>query len=142
MQQANWPPRAKELVEQLIAELPQEKLVESHARRLNALPVFGSMWADYYLRPTGEIVIVGEDFDHPDVDSIYSEWERVLPVLVSASRRYPQLRELLPVRGPRDIDCPCRMVPIFAESKVICLECKGLGWLPEDHKPEFFSGLK
>ena len=131
--QVNWSPRAKELVEQLIADLPEEKLAGSHARRLNALPVFWSLWAEYYLRPNGEIVIVGEDFDCPDVDSVYSDWDRVLPVLVSAARRYPDLRELLPVRGPSDVDCPCRSVPMFAEGKVICSECKGLGWLPENH---------
>jgi hypothetical protein len=39
------------------------------------------MWADYYLRPNGEVVIVGEDFDHPDMDSVHSDWKRVLPVL-------------------------------------------------------------
>ena len=99
---------------------------------------------DYYLRPTGEIVIVGEDFNHLDVDSVYSEWDQVLPVLVSGSRRYPELRELLPVRGPKDVDCPCRTIPfaIFREGKVICPECKGLGWLPEDQSIKFFPQPK
>lgn len=140
MQQSHWSPRAKEIVEQLIAELPENTHNITHVRRLNALPIFGSMWADYYLRPTGEIVIVGEDFDHPDVDSVYSEWDRVLPILVSGSRRYPQLRELLPVRGSDDVDCPCQTIPlaIFREGKVICSECKGLGWLPKDHTLKSF----
>jgi hypothetical protein len=87
------------------------------------------MWADYYLRPDGAVVIVGEDLDHPDVDSVYSEWKHVLPVLVWGSRRYPDLRELLPVRGPGAIDCRCRAIPLFAEGKVLCPECGGLGWL-------------
>lgn len=52
MQQENWSPRAKELVEQLIADLPDEKLADSHARRLNALP-------DGWLITTTEI------FHHP-----------------------------------------------------------------------------
>jgi hypothetical protein len=116
----------------LIARLPAEQRdpVRTHAVRLNALPIGGSMWADYYLRPNGEVVIVGEDFDHPGVDSVYSDWKRVLPVLVWGSWRYPEMRELLPVRGPGSVDCRCRRIPFFSEGKVICPECSGLGWLP------------
>jgi hypothetical protein len=89
------------------------------------------MWADYYLRPNGEVVIVGEDFDHPDVDSIYSDRLRVLSVLVWGSRRYPELRELLPRREPRATDCRCIQHPnIFGPGKIICSECGGVGWLP------------
>lgn len=88
------------------------------------------MWADYYLRPNGDVVIVGEDFDHPELDSVYSDWKRVLPVLVWGSKRYPELWELLPVRGPDAVDCGCRKIPLFAEGKVLCPECGGLGWLP------------
>jgi hypothetical protein len=87
------------------------------------------MWADYYLRPNGQVVIVGEDFDHPEIDSVYSDWKRVLLVLVWGSQRYPELRELLPVRGPDAVDCRCRNILLFAEGKVLCPECGGLGWL-------------
>jgi hypothetical protein len=66
------------VVSQLIAKLPAEQLdpARTHAARLNALPIGGDMWADYYLRPNGTVVIVGEDFDQPDVDSEYSDWKR------------------------------------------------------------------
>jgi hypothetical protein len=126
-----WSPRAETLVSRLIAELPGSQLdpARTHAARLNALPIGGSMWADYYLRANGAVVIVGEDFDHPEVDSVYSDWRRVLPVLVWGSRRYPELRELLPVRTPHAVDCRCRAIPMFAEGKVLCPECGGLGWV-------------
>jgi hypothetical protein len=127
-----WSPRAEELVTLLIGKLSAEQLdpARTHATRLRALPIGGSMWADYYLRPNGQVVIVGEDFDHPEADSVYSDWKRVLPVLVWGSQRYPELRELLPVRGPGTVDCRCRAIPLFAEGRVICPECSGLGWLP------------
>lgn len=126
-----WSPRADEVVSGLIAKLGGEQLDpgRTHAARLKALSIGGSLWADYYLRSNGEVVFVGEDFDQPDVDSVYSDWKRVLPVLVWGSERYPELRELLPVRSPGAVDCPCRANPLFAEGKVLCPECAGLGWL-------------
>jgi hypothetical protein len=126
-----WSPLAEEVVSHLIAALASDQLdpTRTHAARLRALPIGGSMWADYYLRPNGEVVVVGEDLDHPEVDSVYSDWRRVLPVLVWGAQRYPELRQLLPVRSPGAIDCRCRLIPLFAEGKVLCPECGGLGWL-------------
>jgi hypothetical protein len=128
-----WSPRAEQVVSRLIAELPPEQLdpARTHAARLSALPIGGSMWADYYLRPNGEVVIVGADFDHPDVDSVYTDRLRVLSALVWGSERYPELRELLPPREPGATDCPCLRHPnFFGPGKVICPECGGVGWLP------------
>jgi hypothetical protein len=126
-----WSPLAEQLVSRLIAALPSDQLapIRAHAARLRALPIGTSMWADYYLRPNGQVVIVGEDLYHPEVDSVYSDWSHVLPVLVWGAQRYPELRQLLPVRGPGAIDCRCRSIPLFAEGKVICQECGGVGWL-------------
>jgi hypothetical protein len=123
---------AERVVTRLIAGLAPNELDPActHATRLAALPIGGSMWADYYLRPNGDVVIVGEDLDQPDVDSVYTDRSHVLSVLVWGARRYPELQELLPIREPGAIDCRCRAIPIFAESKIICTECCGLGWLP------------
>ena len=131
--QGGWSTREEQIVSRLIAELPAAQLDpgRTHAARLNALPIGGSMWADYYLRPNGEVVVVGEDFDRPDVDSVYSDRARVLMMLVWGSERYPELRELLPVREPGAVDCVCVQHPnIFGPGKVICSECGGVGWLP------------
>jgi hypothetical protein len=132
-----WSPQAERVVSRLIAELPPDQLDpgRTHAARLSALPIGGSMWADYYLRPNGEVVIVGEDFDHPDVDSVHTEWLRVLMVLVWGSERYPELRELLPQRTPGATDCRCLQHPnFFGPGKLICSECGGVGWLPSESR--------
>jgi len=128
-----WPQLAEQIVARLIAALPPDQLdpARTHAARLSALPIGGSMWADYYLRPNGEVVIVGEDDEHPNVDSVYMDCVRVLMVLVWGSRRYPELRQLLPPREPDSTDCVCLRYPnFFGPGKTVCSICGGLGWLP------------
>ncbi|HJT77657.1 MAG TPA: hypothetical protein VJ739_10695 [Gemmataceae bacterium] len=128
-----WSSHAEAVVKRLITSLPTEQLgpARTHAARLDALPIGGSMWADYYLRANGEVIIVGEDFDHPDVDSVYTDRLRVLSVLVWGAERYPELRDLLPEREPGATDCQCRQYPdFFGPGKIICQECGGVGWLP------------
>ncbi len=127
-----WSQRAEQIVSQLIAGLTpaQRDPTRNNCTRLRALHIGGSMWADYYLRANGEVVVVGEDYDVPDVDTVHSDRSNVLRLLVWGSRRYPELRELLPVRPPGAVDCRCRQHPIFAEGKVLCSECGALGWLP------------
>ena len=128
-----WSPRAEQIVSRLIAGLRAEQLDPActHAARLAALPIGGSMWADYYVRPNGEVVVVGADLDYPDVDTIHTDRSNVLRVLVWGAKRYPELLELLPVRGLGAVDCPtCRSIPIFDEGKVLCPTCDGLHWMP------------
>ena len=89
------------------------------------------MWADYYLRPCGEVVVIGEDFDEPEVVGIHTDRSNVLRMLVWGAERYPELAKLLPARDAGAVDCPtCRAIPLFAELNVLCPTCGGLGWLP------------
>ena len=135
-----WSRRAEQVVAGLIAGLTpaQRDPARNHSVRLGALHIGGSMWADYYLRPSGEVVVVGEDYDHPDVDTAHADRRNVLRALVWGSQRYPELRELLPARPPGAVDCRCRQYPIFAEGKVLCSECGALGWLPaQDAEPVY-----
>jgi hypothetical protein len=127
-----WSSRAAEVVSRLIAGLTPEQrdAARDPAARLGALYIGGDMWAGYYLRPNGEVVVVGEDFDQPDVETVHTDRSTVLRVLVWGSERYPELRELLPVRPVGAVDCQCRSHRIFAEGKVLCPECGALGWLP------------
>jgi hypothetical protein len=101
----------------------------NHCARLGALRLGWSLWAEYYLRPNGEVIVVGEDDDQPDLDVVHTDRLTVLKALVWGSRQYPELLELLPTRPPTAVDCICRQVPIFASGKVICPKCAGLGWI-------------
>lgn len=127
-----WSSRAAQVVTDLIAGLSVEQLdpARTHAARLSALPIGGDMWVDYYLRPNGEVVVVGEDLDEPDVDSVHTNRLTVLSVLMWGSERYPELRELLPRRDPGATDCRCVSQPDwFGPGKLICPKCGGVGWL-------------
>lgn len=129
-----WSPLAEQIVSRLIAESPAHwpEDLRVHAERLVALPLGWSLWASYFLRANGEVVVVGDDVDHPEVDTTYTESSHVLRALVWGSKHYPELKSLLPVRAPGAVDCGCRAIPVFAEGKVLCPECGGLGWLPID----------
>jgi hypothetical protein len=52
-----------------------------------------------------------------------------LSSLVDGSRRYQPLKFLLPQRPANAVDCRHLAHPIFAEGKVFCPECCGLGWV-------------
>jgi hypothetical protein len=128
-----WSSEAAAAIHRLMAELPDHPTpwVRDHCQRLAAVSVGGSMWAWYFVRPNGAVVIVGEDEDRPDVDSVYGDRSHQLRALVWLSRRYPELAELLPERQPGTTDCPCVQHPgIFGPDKVLCPECGALGWLP------------
>jgi hypothetical protein len=87
-----WSPRAEQIVSRLIANLPSDQLdpERTHAARLAALPIGVSMCADYYLGSNGEVVVVGADFVHPDVDTIHTDFSTVRRVLIWGAKRYPK----------------------------------------------------
>jgi hypothetical protein len=128
-----WTSHAEQIVSRLIAGISPESLdpaTRANVALLQALHIGGSMWVDCYLRPNGEVVFIGEDEDHPNDESVSTEPSAVLRMIVWGSRRYPELRTLIPVRPPDAFDCPCRQHPLFAEGKVLCPTCGGMGWLP------------
>lgn len=133
-----WTQQAEQTILGLIARLSPEQLdpARTHCQRLGALHIGWSMHADYYLRPNGEVVVVGEDDDHPDVDAVRTDRSTVLRLLVWGSRRYPGLWALLPPRPLDAVDCRCRSIPSFAKRGTSC-ECHGLGWLtPSEAEPD------
>ena len=129
-----WSSRSEQVVAGIISGLTpgQRDPAQNHSTRLGALHIGGEHAGGLYLRPSGEVVVVGEDYDHPDVDTVHTDRSHVLRALVWGARRYPELRKLIPVRPPGAVDCRCRQIPIFAEGKALCPECGVPGWLPSD----------
>jgi hypothetical protein len=128
-----WSSKAEAAIQRLIGESRPYRTpwVREQETRLGAVVVCGDLWAWWFLRPNGEVVIVGEDEDHPDVDSTSADRSHRLRALVCLSRRHRELAEVLPQREPGATDCPCTLHPhIFGRDKVLCPECGALGWLP------------
>lgn len=96
----SWSPEAEQVVSRLLSNL----VPTAESDRLSAIPIGVSMWASYFLRPNGEVVVLGEDDDRPEIVTIHTETTHVLRTLVWGSKRYPVLKRLLPIRGPRAID--------------------------------------
>ena len=132
-----WSPRAEQVVAGLIAgrTAAERDPARNHSARPGALHLGACLWADDHLRPNGEVVVVGEDHDRPDVDTVHTDRNSVLRALVWGSQRYPEMRELVPARPPEAADCRCRQIPAFAEGKGLCPACGALGRLPADAEP-------
>ncbi|AMV25094.1 hypothetical protein VT84_11910 [Gemmata sp. SH-PL17] len=86
-----WSQRAEEIVSRLITGLPPAQLdpARTHSARLRVLHIGGSMWADYYLRPNGAVVVVGEEYDQPDVGTVHTDRSNVLMALVWGGAAVP-----------------------------------------------------
>jgi hypothetical protein len=101
--------------------------LERFVNEFGALPLHVEWFDVIALCPDGEIVkwsTEGEYIDTQPVEDRYY-W---LTSLVDATKRYPELKELLPLRPLGAQDCWHLPYPIFAEGKVFCPDCCGLGW--------------
>jgi hypothetical protein len=128
-----WSEMAEQTVRRLIAtQPPADARVKHQAHRLGALFVGWDLFSCWFLRPSGEVVIVDEeDLDRPRAETAYLDREHILSALSGASRLYPELSELLSEREPGAVDCGCIEHPqFFGPGKVICPACGGMGWLP------------
>jgi hypothetical protein len=103
------------------------------AGELNMLPMLFDMGGCYGIRPSGEIVSFSWDEPHKlDVE----EDPRIQNVvLFQGTKKYPALKDLMPVRSPDSITCShCegtgRLKGLPEVNHIICY-CGGLGWLPE-----------
>jgi hypothetical protein len=109
---------------------PFHRAESSSVTEHGALPLIRHWYETYGIRPDGEIVRWSTDGPEPysgtkAVEDRY-DW---LSALVEGSRRYPELKVLLPIRGPEAFDCLCVGRPLFSPGNVICPECCGLGWV-------------
>ena len=100
---------------------------------LHALPLYSDIGGTALLSPDGQVWELAWDADRPKLTD--KRW-RIL-ALVNGAERFPELRELLPVpREPAPVCPACQgagrfSFPPATDSRVLCFQCAGLGWLPE-----------
>jgi hypothetical protein len=93
----------------------------------------------YAIKPNGDIIIF--ELENPSKFEIEKNPRIINTVLFSGIKKYPDLKELMPVRSATDVDCPyCEGsgVEPTAEKlnltdKIACW-CGGLGWIPENSR--------
>lgn len=129
----------------LIARLLKEFLAEStpdpnDLRRVaagaNALPLFIDMGGIYAINAGGEIISFS--WDNLELPREESDLRILNIVLFQGSKKYPELRSLIPKRPADALICPhCQGTGIESFSAahniagVVCF-CGGLGWLPKE----------
>ncbi len=106
------------------------------AAELNVLPMFLDMGGCYGIRPNGEIVSFSWDEPYKlEVENDPRIWNLVL---FQGAKKYPELKELVPIRSPDSVECPhCKGTGIIhglvehgiSPQNIVCY-CGGIGWLP------------
>jgi hypothetical protein len=107
------------------------------ASELNALPLRLDMGGVYAIRPDGQIISVCWDKEE---DYQVENDRRICNIaLFAGSKKYPELKQLIPLRSQDDVECPhCNgtgTLAINAElgvDNIVCY-CGGLGWIPKEH---------
>ena len=97
------------------------------------LPLHIGWWDTTAIKADGEIVSWSTEDELSGYSGVRPVEDRYhwLTSLVEGSRRYEPLKSLLPSRPARAVDCRHLAHPIFAQGKVFCPECCGLGWIDQ-----------
>lgn len=129
---AVWSRQTESIISRLIHERPPEDAwTRQQADRVGALFVGWDLWSCWFLRPTGEVVLVNEELMVAADVSVTDPGDR-LRALVWAATKYPELAALLPLREPDAPECPWTANPRFHDAnEVRCPICFGLGWVPQ-----------
>lgn len=130
--QVIWSVDAERFIRQLISET-QATTHNAHATRLNALYIGTSLWAAYYLHPSGNVIIVDEELiNQPELDVIDTDENSRTRIIVWGAERYPDLIQLLPQKPMDAVPCSCGELPPFPAFKLTCTQCNALGWVLPD----------
>ena len=129
--------KISERLEAFIASTPDEEL-RSIAASINALPLALDSGGGYAIRPDGEMVCFLWDKKN---EYEIEESRRIQNMaLFQGSKKYPELRALIPARSLDDIDCTyCKGTGIVAEAielridNLVCY-CGGLGWIAKEER--------
>ena len=131
------------LLETLLAEFasnPDEPGdLRAAAQCHQALPLFRDMGGCYAIRLDG--TIVSWSWDEPERIRIESDARVCNVALFQGSKRYPAVKELLPLQPCEAVVCDTcggtgtvRGLPAAVAGSVVCY-CGGLGWVPASTGP-------
>lgn len=130
----------------VMGENSVEKLdLRKIAEEINVLPVALDWFASFGLNPDG--TVISFTFDKPYEIEIIENQKIINMVFFDASKKYAELKELMPIRNSESIICPgCEGTGIVKEfalhemlSKSVRCNCGGVGWLPSsDEKYLYF----
>ena len=121
---------------QLLASFPRpndqlgyEGTWRERAIKHQLVPIYSDWVVSYAADEEGQ-VIATEDDEGRETGSVANIRQRHI-VLALASRRFPELAKLQPVRGPNDPVCPsCKGAGGVAQYPDLICECGNLGWVP------------
>lgn len=101
-----------------------------YVAEFKVLPLYVGWFETIGIRANGEIVSWSTEQESVGVRAVEDQMLALIS-LVAGSKRYPELRQLLPQRTSDAIDCRCRDVPFLASGKAFCGTCGGLGWVEQ-----------
>lgn len=112
---------------------------DSYAHQLEAFPLGADIYAAWFVRPSGEVLVWSFLDSDDDYDHIRPEphaWMRHFAIR-EGTKHFPDLIELLPTRPFESVDCPtCQGVGFTLRthkndppSPWPCRLCDSLGWV-------------
>ena len=114
---------------------PDIKKLQRTAEKFGLLPI-GFFWDPVCITPGGDLVSFTWD-GHED-QNIETDPRLINSLLYQGIKKYPELVELMPLRGENDVDCEhcggTGIDPLVSEHglfNIVCY-CGGLGWLPKE----------
>lgn len=131
----DWTPFHEQAINELLGEwlsspADADPILRQTAMEFDALPLFLDMWSWWFLGSDGR-VIVRDVEGGTGKTAIYTDHLKRLSATTGGTRRFPQLRLLLPQRPCEAVDCLCTEIALMDHK--ICGTCGGLGWLlPND----------
>jgi hypothetical protein len=132
---------SQELTDQIAARIrdyvdptPEPFNHQQAVAMLGVLPLTCDWGGCYAIRPDGEIVVFL--YETPEVCSVEEDPRIRNMAIYQGSLRYPELKELVPLRPPTARDCPTcegtgiHPISLQIERDNILCYCGGLEWVP------------
>ncbi len=134
--------KIKKLIQEFVNH-PQDsihsKALQTMVAKFNIFPLTFNFFSCYCINLNGEIILFDSEYNVENKK--ITEKRLINLVLCQGIKKYPELKELMPIRSENDINCShCNgtgIEPLAKElnlvENIICW-CGGLGWIPVEPK--------